>query len=58
MHPPADAERIDGTGKTLLPGMFDMHTHNQALDGILHIASGVTGVRASMEQLQHLQDQW
>ncbi len=61
VHPPADAERIDGTGKTLLPGLFDMHTHNQALDGILHIASGVTGVRDmgnDMEQLQHLQDQW
>ena len=61
VHPPADAERIDGTGKTLLPGLFDMHTHNQALDGILHIASGVTGVRDmgnDMEQLQHLQNQW
>lgn len=61
VHPPADAERIDGTGKALLPGLFDMHTHNQALDGILHMASGVTSVRDmgnDMEQLQHLQDQW
>jgi len=61
VHPPADAERLDGTGKALLPGLFDMHTHNQALDGILHMASGVTSVRDmgnDMEQLQHLQDQW
>ena len=42
---PHDAERIDGTGKTLLPGMFDMHAHVQPADGLLNIASGVTSVR-------------
>jgi hypothetical protein len=31
IHPPKDAERIDGTGKTLLPGLFDMHAHAQPL---------------------------
>ena len=40
------AEIIDGTGKTLLPGLWDMHTHlNNNTDGILHIAAGVTHVR-------------
>ncbi len=61
VHLPGDAERIDGTGKTLLPGLFDMHVHAQALDGILNIASGVTSVRDmgnDIDQLQHLQDQW
>jgi len=61
VHPPADAERIDGTGETLLPGLFDMHAHAQPLDGILNIASGVTTVRDmgnDISQLQHLQDQW
>ncbi len=61
VHLPADAERIDGTGKTILPGLFDMHVHAQALDGILNIASGVTSVRDmgnDIDQLQHLQDQW
>jgi hypothetical protein len=56
-----DAERIDGTGKTLLPGLFDMHAHAQALDGLLNIASGVTSVRDmgnSIEELQSLQTQW
>ena len=60
-HVPADAERIDGTGKTILPGLFDMHAHAQALDGILNIASGVTTIRDmgnDIDQLQHLQDQW
>lgn len=58
---PVDAERIDGTGKTILPGLFDMHAHAQDGDGILNIASGVTAVRDmgnDMDQLKHLQDQW
>ena len=59
---PGDAERIDGHGKTLLPGLFDMHVHLQGgLDGILHIASGVTSVRDmgnSIEVLARLDDQW
>jgi hypothetical protein len=61
VHLPGDAKRIDGTGKTILPGLFDMHVHAQALDGILNIASGVTSVRDmgnDIDQLQHLQDQW
>ena len=32
---------MDGTGETLLPGLFDMHVHVQPLDGFLNIASGV-----------------
>ena len=58
---PAGAQRIDGKGKTLLPGLFDMHVHAQPLDGILNIASGVTTVRDmgnDIDELQHLQDQW
>jgi imidazolonepropionase-like amidohydrolase len=58
---PKDAERIDGTGKMLLPGLFDMHVHLQPLDGLLHIASGVTSVRDmgnDIDELKHLQDQW
>jgi hypothetical protein len=58
---PQDAERIDGTGKTLLPGLFDMHAHVGALDGLLNIASGVTSVRDmgnDVDTLKHLQDKW
>lgn len=36
---------IDGTDKTLLPGLFDMHTHLGRSDGILNLAGGVTSVR-------------
>jgi imidazolonepropionase-like amidohydrolase len=58
---PKDAEIVDGTGKTLVPGLFDMHAHAQAGDGILNIASGVTTVRDmgnDIDELRHLQDQW
>lgn len=36
---------IDGTGKTLLPGLWDMHGHLSSTDALLNIASGVTTVR-------------
>lgn len=43
---PAGAAVIDGSGKTLLPGLWDMHVHiNDDADGLLHLASGITGVR-------------
>ena len=42
----ATARVIDGRGKTLLPGLWDMHVHfSDNLDGILHMAAGVTHVR-------------
>ena len=31
---------IDGSGKTLLPGLFDMHGHTSAWDSVLQIAGG------------------
>lgn len=47
---------IDGAEKTLLPGMFDMHTHNDKFRGMLHIAGGITSVRdlANNKQLKNL----
>jgi cytosine/adenosine deaminase-related metal-dependent hydrolase len=42
--PPA-AQVIDGTGKTLLPGLWDMHAHVGDNDGLLNLAAGVTTVR-------------
>jgi Amidohydrolase family len=43
---PADAEQtIDGSGKSLLPGLFDMHGHVYPDQGLLHLAAGVTTVR-------------
>jgi len=42
---PAGALVIDGTGKTLLPGLWDMHAHVAENDGLLNLAAGVTTVR-------------
>ncbi len=43
---PKDAQVVDATGKFLIPGLWDMHTHLVTLDFLrLCIANGVTGVR-------------
>jgi DNA-binding GntR family transcriptional regulator len=44
---PPDALVVDGRGKTLMPGLVDMHTHTQLSEGhyILDLANGVTSVR-------------
>ena len=42
---PAGAEVIDAHGKTLLPGLWDMHAHVGDNDGLLNLAAGVTTVR-------------
>ncbi|HEY3221049.1 MAG TPA: amidohydrolase family protein [Gemmatimonadales bacterium] len=52
---------IDGRGKTLLPGLWDMHTHNGALEGRMHIAGGVTSVRDmanDIDDLRRLRESW
>jgi len=36
---------VDGQGLTLVPGLWDMHTHLSLQDGLLQIAAGVTTVR-------------
>lgn len=45
IKPGVGATVIDGRGKTLIPGMWDMHAHVSSIDGMLNIASGVTTVR-------------
>jgi imidazolonepropionase-like amidohydrolase len=42
---PAGAQVIDAQGRTLLPGLWDMHVHLGDIDGALQLASGVTTVR-------------
>jgi hypothetical protein len=36
---------IDGAGRALLPGLFDMHSHEDPWNAILQIAGGVTSSR-------------
>jgi hypothetical protein len=46
---PAGATRIDATGKTVMPGMWDMHTHafltSQSTRAIADLATGITSLR-------------
>jgi imidazolonepropionase-like amidohydrolase len=54
VHAPAGARLVDGSGKYLIPGLWDMHVHEIFGDWIprdekvvppLFVANGVTGVR-------------
>ena len=51
---PAGAEVMDAGGKTLMPGLWDMHVHVQPNDGMLHIANGVTSVRDMANDTEEL----
>ena len=45
---PANARMVDGRGKFLIPGLWDMHAHMEASGEAwlpLYVANGVTGIR-------------
>ncbi|MBV8859438.1 MAG: amidohydrolase family protein [Acidobacteria bacterium] len=42
---PKNAEVLDARGRTLMPGLWDMHVHLGPNDGLMHVAAGVTSVR-------------
>jgi cytosine/adenosine deaminase-related metal-dependent hydrolase len=48
------ARVIDGTGKYLIPGLWDMHTHPHPRTLAIFIANGVTGIRTMRAQPIHL----
>jgi imidazolonepropionase-like amidohydrolase len=61
---PAGARMIDGRGKFLIPGLWDMHAHTSYKEFLaLFIANGITGVRdmggspAEFESLQQWRKQ-
>jgi hypothetical protein len=47
IKPPAGTKIVEGRGKYLIPGLWDMHVHGTRFDSTLplYIANGVTGVR-------------
>ncbi|HEY2068862.1 MAG TPA: amidohydrolase family protein [Rhizomicrobium sp.] len=52
---PANAQVIDGTGKTLVPGLWDNHQHyGDDSTGPLLLASGITSVRDPGNQPEEL----
>ena len=43
---PAEAQRVDVTGKYIIPGLWDMHAHYEQVEwGPIYLAAGVTTVR-------------
>jgi len=44
-RPSSAMPAINADGRALLPGLFDMHVHDDAWSGPLHLAGGVTTVR-------------
>ena len=42
---PENVRLIDGTGKTLIPGLWDMHGHLSKTDGFTYLPAGVTSIR-------------
>jgi|SRR5579884_74440 len=54
LEPPDGTERIDGRGRFLMPGLFDMHVHFRDPGfGPLFVANGVTSVRNMWGELVH-----
>lgn len=51
---PQGSQTINGKGKMLLPGLWDMHTHLSDVDGILNLAAGVTSVRDCANDIDKL----
>lgn len=43
--PAGDYTKVDASGKTLIPGLWDMHGHLSKSDGLLNLPAGVTNVR-------------
>jgi imidazolonepropionase-like amidohydrolase len=46
--PPGDAQIVDGQGKFVIPGLWDMHAHMEMTGESslqLYVANGVTGIR-------------
>ncbi len=54
IHREHDAKVIDASGKFLIPGLWDMHTHWGEIEYLpLFLANGVTGLRIMWGDTQH-----
>jgi imidazolonepropionase-like amidohydrolase len=54
---PSDAKRIDVRGKTIIPGLWDMHTHLHQLEWVpVYLAAGMTSVRDMGNELPFVTD--
>jgi len=57
---PKHSKIVDATGKTLIPGLWDMHGHLSKTDGFNYLSAGITSVRdignspSNMEEIEGL----
>ena len=52
---PAGTQAVDVTGKTILPGLWDMHAHVEQVEwGPVYLAAGVTTVRDNGNELEFI----
>ncbi len=52
---PSNAHVVDANGKTLLPGLWDMHAHFEQVEwGPIYLAAGVTTVRDCGNELEFI----
>jgi imidazolonepropionase-like amidohydrolase len=52
---PKDAEMVDARGKTVLPGLWDMHAHFEQVEwGPIYLAAGATTVRDCGNELEFI----
>ena len=47
---------IDGSGRTLIPGLWDMHGHLSLSDGVLNMAGGIVNVRDIGNEHEQIMD--
>jgi hypothetical protein len=53
---PSDAAVVDAKGKTVLPGLWDMHAHFEQVEwGPIYLAAGVTTVRDVGNELEFIE---
>lgn len=53
---PSDLPRVDIAGKTILPGMIDVHVHSEEWHAPLYLAKGITTVRDVGCELESILD--
>ena len=52
---PADATVVDGAGKFVIPGLWDMHAHFEQVEwGPIYLAAGITTVRDVGNELEFI----
>ncbi len=61
INPPKNSRVVNAKGKTLIPGLWDMHGHVSKTQGFNYLAAGVTSIRDignSPENIENVEKLW